>query len=261
MIHQRAQIAWLEALPAGARLAVYLKFNSGMNRLGFDAAAFRDAHRRLCSLPSVDSVALMTHFANADLPGGADQAWADFEAACAGLGGPRSVANSAAVIDLQWAALDSIRPGVMLYGASPFAGRSPRSLGLRPAMRLQSQLIAIQHLRAGDSVGYGSRFTASRPMRIGVVACGYADGYPRHAPDGTPVAVMGRRTGIVGRVAMDMLMVDLEPVGQAEVGDAVELWGEQIGIDEVAAASGTISYELMCALAPRVAMRVVDRED
>jgi alanine racemase len=256
VVHESGQIDWLASLPSGHSVEVYLKFNSGMNRLGFDMAGFREAHRRLAAIPSVAAVTLMTHFANADLPGGARQAWHDFQAATDGLTGNRSVANSAAVLSLRDLALDSVRPGVMLYGATPFADRSAASLGLLPAMRLESRLIAVRTLMPGAAVGYGSRFVAGKPMRIGVVACGYADGYPRHAPDGTPVAVRGVRTGIVGRVAMDMLMVDLEPVPGAEVGDPVELWGNQVAIDEVAAVSGTIGYELMCALAPRVPVSV-----
>ena len=146
----------------------------------------------------------------------------------------------------------------MLYGASPFGGRSARESGLRPAMRLASRLISVQRLSPGDSVGYGSIFTARHPMRIGIVACGYADGYPRHAQTGTPVAVAGVLTGTVGRVAMDMLMVDLEAVPRAAIGDEVELWGAQVPIDDVARAAGTIGYELMCAVAPRVPS-IIDR--
>ena len=144
----------------------------------------------------------------------------------------------------------------MLYGGSPFADRTAASLGLRAAMTLESQVIAVQQLVAGDTVGYGSIFRAEQPMRIGVVACGYADGYPRHARNGTPVAVDGVLTRTVGRVAMDMLMVDLTPVPGAGVGSRVELWGAQVPVDAVAAAADTIGYELMCALAPRVPGRV-----
>jgi alanine racemase len=146
----------------------------------------------------------------------------------------------------------------MLYGATPFAGRPAASLALRPAMMLESRLIGEQQLAAGDAVGYGGAFVANAPMRVGVVACGYADGYPRHAPTGTPVTVAGVRTRTLGRVSMDMLCVDLEPVPQARVGDSVQLWGDQIPIDEVAAHAGTIGYELMCAVAPRVARFIED---
>jgi alanine racemase len=264
VVHEPRQVEWLERAgarwpgraKAAARIDVLLKFNSGMNRLGFDARALADSCRRLARSPAVASIAFATHFANADLPGGADDAMRRFDAATEGLPGARSLANSAAVIDLPASHRDWVRPGIMLYGASPFGDRSAAECGLRPAMRLASRLIAVQRLAPGDSVGYGSLHTAQRPQRIGVVACGYADGYPRHAPNGTPVAVAGVRTGTVGRVAMDMLTVDLDCVPQAQVGSEVELWGGQVPIDEVAQAAGTIGYELMCALAPRVPLAI-----
>lgn len=258
VVHEVRQVEWLEARAADAPIDVFLKFNSGMNRLGFGHDAFREAFGRLVRLACVSRLTLMTHFANADLVGGADQALRRFEAAAAGLPAPRSLANSAATLQVSLAHGDAIRPGVMLYGATPFGEGDARSLGLRPTMRLESRLIAVQELVPGDAVGYGSGFRAARPMRIGVVACGYADGYPRHAPNGTPVAVDGVRTATVGRVAMDMLMVDLGPVPDARPGSTVELWGEIVPIDAVARASGTIGYELMCALAQRVPMRVDD---
>jgi alanine racemase len=148
---------------------------------------------------------------------------------------------------------DWVRPGIMLYGGTP-GGKSAAEYGLRPAMTLSSEIIGIQQLQAGDSVGYGSRFEATGPMTVGVVACGYADGYPRHAPHGTPVLVDGVRTSLIGRVSMDMMTVDLTPVANARVGSKVTLWGDGLPIDEVAHAAGTIGYELMCAVAPRVRM-------
>ncbi|MBC7512942.1 MAG: alanine racemase [Herminiimonas sp.] len=261
-VHCAAQIAMLEAFAAsraggGARIDVHLKLNSGMNRLGFDTPAFRQAHARLRRLPLVGNISLMTHFANADAPETpalplARQV-ACFEAACDGLAGERTLANSAT--DLMHSALcaDWVRPGIMLYGASPGTNAAAH-YGLQPAMTLSSALIGTQVLHAGDAVGYGSRFVASGPMRIGIVACGYADGYPRHAPDGTPVIVAGLRTRLVGRVAMDMLVVDLTPVPTAQVGAPVILWGRGLPVDDVAQAAGTIGYELLCAVAPRVAM-------
>ena len=140
----------------------------------------------------------------------------------------------------------------MLYGASPFAESSAAELGLRPAMTLVSEIIAVQTLKAGDCLGYGCAFRAPQQMRVGVVACGYADGYPRHAPTGTPIVVDGQRTRTLGRVSMDMLCVDLSDLPDAGVGTPVVLWGEGLPVEEVAAAAGTISYELLCALAPRV---------
>ncbi len=267
VVHCAAQIDLLEAAArataAGAtRIDVHLKLNSGMNRLGFEATAFRHAHARLQRLPLVGDISLMTHFANADAPQTpalplARQV-ACFEAASAGLAGERTLANSAT--DLLHPALlaDWARPGIMLYGASPGSGTAA-GYGLQPAMTLRSALIGVQALRAGDAVGYGSRFIATGPIRIGIVACGYADGYPRHAPDGTPVVVAGVRTRLVGRVSMDMLMIDLTPAPAAQVGAPVILWGRGLPVDEVAEAAGTIGYELLCAVAPRVG--VVDDLD
>lgn len=260
MVHEPRQLDWLASAAPPSAIHVYLKYNSGMNRLGFDAGGLAAAHARLRTMPVVASITLATHFANADVPGGAEEALARFDAASAGLPGECSLANSAAVLALPAAHRHWVRPGVMLYGASPLAGRSAADCGLRPAMRLTSRLISVQRLAPGASVGYGSLFTATEPMRIGVVACGYADGYPRHAPTGTPIAVAGKRTRSLGRVAMDMLMVDLEPVPGAQVGDEVELWGGLVDIDEVARSAGTIGYELMCALAPRVPL-TIDRGD
>ncbi|MFN3565242.1 MAG: alanine racemase, partial [Burkholderiaceae bacterium] len=177
-----------------------------------------------------------------------------FERLTADWHGERCLANSAALFLQPSIGGDSVRPGIALYGASPDASVSAASLGLRAAMTLRSRLIGQQQLKTGDAVGYGSQFVATRPMRIGVVACGYADGYPRHAPNGTPVAVDGVRVGTVGRVSMDMLCVDLTGVAAAGVGSEVELWGARIPIDEVASAAGTVGYQLMCALAQRVAV-------
>jgi len=258
VVHDEAQVAWLAQAGDAGRVDVFLKFNSGMNRLGFRARPLRAAHRRLSALPACASLTLMTHFANSDLPGGAEPAIEAFERAADGLAGARSLSNSAAVFDHARAHADWVRPGIMLYGATPFADRDAGSLGLSAAMTLRSRLIAVQSLAAGDAVGYGSTFVAPAPMRVGVVACGYADGYPRHAPGGTPVAVDGVLTRTVGRVAMDMLTVDLGPVPAAGVGSAVELWGAQVPIDAVAASAGTIGYELMCALAPRVRVLAQD---
>lgn len=258
VVHEPRQLEWLASAPAGRSVDVCLKFNSGMNRLGLDRAGLHAAFARARALPAVRSITLVTHFANADRDGGAEEALDRFDLAGAGLDAPRSTANSAATLTLPRSHADAIRPGIMLYGGSPFDERAAADFGLRAAMRLESRLIAVQTVATGDAVGYGSTFRASRTMRIGVVACGYADGYPRHAPSGTPVAVAGVRTRTAGRVAMDMLTVDLDPVPDAAVGAAVQLWGDQVPIDAVARAAGTIGYELMCAIAPRVARRVED---
>jgi alanine racemase len=165
---------------------------------------------------------------------------------------PRSLANSAALLRYPATHGEWVRPGIMLYGASPFAEKSAQELGLRPVMTLSSEIISVREIQSGEQVGYGGAFRADRRMRIGVVACGYADGYPRHAPSGTPVLVNGHRTRTLGRISMDMLCVDLSGLTDAEIGSRVTLWGDGLAVDEVAKAAGTISYELLCALAARV---------
>jgi alanine racemase len=205
----------------------------------------------------------MTHFSDADGPRGVDHQLSAFAAATHDLPGERSVSNSAATLR-HGLNNDWVRAGIMVYGSAPdFPAHDIQHWGLQPAMTLRSRLIATQQLQPGDTVGYGSSYTAREPQRIGIVACGYADGYPRHAGTDTPVLVDGVRTGTVGRVSMDMLAVDLTPVPQAGVGSEVTLWGRGPGgallaIDDVAQAAGTIGYELMCAVAPRVPMRSAD---
>lgn len=259
-VHCNEQLAWLEAAAPqlterGIRFDLHLKMNTGMNRLGFTPEAYAAAHARLSAIACVGSITLMTHFANADdidhplLPIG--EQIRRFERGAAGLPGTRSLSNSAGVLLHQELKTDWIRPGIMLYGGSP-GGGSAEEFGLQPTMTLTSEIIGVQEIAAGEVVGYGSRFKADVPMRIGVVACGYADGYPRVAPAGTPVLVDGARTRLVGRVSMDMLTVDLTELPQAGMGSKVTLWGCGLPIDEVALSADTIGYELMCALAPRV---------
>ena len=258
-IHCTEQIVMLERAALPGPIDVHLKMNTGMNRLGFKPEAFAAAYARLRAIPRIRQITLMTHFANADELAHprltVSEQIARFSAGAHGIEGPRSLSNSGGVLHRSTLARaphdDWVRPGVMLYGGTP-GGRTAAEFGLRPSMTLASELIAIQDIVAGDSVGYGSRFVAERPMRIGVVACGYADGYPRHAPQGTPVLVEGIATALVGRVSMDMLTVDLGSTPAAQVGSKVVLWGQGLPIDSVANAAGTIGYELMCALAPRV---------
>ena len=250
VIHRREQLEMLRA--ASAPLEVYLKVNSGMNRLGFTGDEVPHAYQALVRHPQVKSITLMTHFAEADGATGVAAQLERFAGLTKSFRRPRSLANSAALLRFPEAHGDWVRPGIMLYGCSPFADESADALGLRPAMTLGSEIIATQALRPGEGIGYGLAYKAERPLRIGVVACGYADGYPRHAPNGTPVLVNGRRTRIVGRVSMDMITVDLTELPQAGIGAPVTLWGEGLSADEVAAAAGTLSYELLCALAPRV---------
>jgi alanine racemase len=258
-VHTSEQIALLEQANLSGPIDVHLKMNTGMNRLGFTPAAYAAAHARLRAIPYVRHITLMTHFANADELAHPRLTIAEqvtrFSAGAQGLAGPRSLSNSGGVLHQEQLAKelanDWVRPGIMLYGGTP-GGKSAADFGLRPSMTLASEIIGIQDIVAGDAVGYGSRFEAAGPMRIGVVACGYADGYPRHAGQGTPVLVDGTATTLVGRVSMDMLTVDLSHIPRARVGSKVTLWGVGLPIDTVAEAAGTIGYELMCALAPRV---------
>ena len=265
VVHHEVQIDMLSRHKTQLAQRVYLKMNTGMNRLGFAPARFRSAWVRLNALPQVDEISLMTHFAHADDVQGVDAQLQVFKDISHDLPGERSLANSAAVLrhgSAPEVTADWVRPGIALYGSAPdHPLHDAAHWGLRPAMSLRSQVIATQDLKAGDEVGYGGVFKAPRDMRIAVVACGYADGYPRHAPTGTPVLIDGQPCTTVGRVSMDMLCVDLTPVPQAGIGAAATLWGQAstgqvLCIDEVAAASGTVGYELMCALAPRVPVSV-----
>ena len=264
VVHCAEQIDWLAAHKTHEPHRVFLKMNSGMNRLGFAPQAFRSAYARLNALPQIDEVSLMTHFSDADAPRGIAHQLATFEAAAGDLPGERSLSNSAALLRHGAAPglrNDWVRAGILGYGSAPdFPEHDIAHWDLQPTMTLQTRLIATQQLQPGDTVGYGSRYTAERAMRIGIAACGYADGYPRHCGTGTPVLVDGVRTGTVGRVSMDMLAVDLGSLPDAGIGSAVTLWGcgpggAVLAIDEVAQAAGTIGYELMCAVAPRVPVR------
>lgn len=252
VIHSVWQLALLDACPGKGSLDIWLKVNSGMNRLGFAPQQAAQAMEQLRRHRAVRSITLMTHFANADEACGIAGPFALFNDFAAQYRVPRSLANSAALLRYPETHGDWVRPGLMLYGASPFAEVSAQQLGLQPAMTLRGRIIAVQELRAGDEIGYGALFRAEHAMRIGIVACGYADGYPRHAPNGTPVLVDGQATQTLGRVSMDMLYADLSKLPQAGVGSAVTLWGEGLPVEEVARAAGTVSYELMCALTARV---------
>ena len=266
-IHCDEQIAMLATHKTQAPHRVFLKMNAGMNRLGFTPERYRAAWTRLNALPQVEEISLMTHFSDADGAKGIAQQLQAFEAVTHDLPGERTLSNSAALLR-HGAAIgeksDWVRPGIAVYGSSPdFPAHSAADWGLLPTLTLASKIIATQQLAAGDTVGYGSSFTADGPLRIGVVACGYADGYPRHGSTGMPVLVNGARCRMVGRVSMDMITVDLTPVPDAGMGSEVILWGRSAGgaalsIDEVALAAGTVGYELMCALAARVPVVVAE---
>jgi len=260
VVHCEAQVEWLEKYQAHKPFSVFLKMNSGMNRLGLKAQAYRTAFHRLHA--AGNKMHHMTHFANADqvdrLPTVGSQMEL-FNDTIEGLDAPTSLANSAAILWHRNALGDWVRPGIMLYGASPTGLYTDiKNAHLKAVMQLQSEIIDIQLLEKGDRVGYGGRFEAPEKMRVGIVACGYADGYPRHAKDGTPVWVSdgskdsGIICPIVGRVSMDMLSIDLRNAPNAKIGSTVELWGDRVPVDDVAQMSDTIGYELLCALAPRV---------
>jgi alanine racemase len=252
VVHHEEQLAMLEAATVPHRLRVFLKVNSGMNRLGFLPQHVEGVLARIEVCGAVSDVVLMTHFANADDALGVTWQLERFRAIAASRRLPWSLANSAALIRHPATRAGWVRPGIMLYGASPFTDETALALGLQPAMTLESRIIAVQDLDPGDRVGYGGTFTARERMRVGIVACGYADGYPRHAPTGTPILVDGRRTRTLGRVCMDALFTDLTALPGAGVGASVVLWGEGLPVEDVATAAGTVGYELLCALAQRV---------
>jgi alanine racemase len=263
-VHCEEQIDMLAAHKTNVPHRVFLKMNSGMNRLGFAPSQYRSAWTRLNALPQVDEISLMTHFSDADGDKGIAEQMAVFEATTHDLPGERTVGNSAATLRHHQTifASDWVRPGIAVYGSSPdYPQHTAAEWGLQPTMTLAAKIIAVQAIPTGASVGYGSAFVAQEPMRIGVVACGYADGYPRICPTGTPVLVDGERTRIVGRVSMDMITVDLTALPHSGFGSTVTLWGKSatgavLPIDEVAAMAGTVGYELMCGLALRVPVEV-----
>lgn len=252
-VHSDWQLAAITEAQLSAPLAVYLKINSGMNRLGFAPARLPQVWQQAQQIRNIAAITLMSHFATADGPQGVTQQMATIDAAAAALPLPRCLANSAATLWHPATHGSWVRPGIVLYGASPSGQwRDIAETGLQPTMSLRSEIIALQTLQPGDRVGYGWRYAASAVQRIGIVACGYADGYPRHAPSGTPVWVDGVLTRTVGTVSMDMLAVDLTSCPQASIGTPVELWGRHLPVDEVAVAAGTLGYELLTALAQRV---------
>ncbi len=260
VVHSEHQIAMLENAPQGPRIRAWLKLDSGMHRLGFPASVFGRSHSRLCQCAVIDSVVLMTHLADADVPQServADQI-AIFEYSTGGISAERSIANSGGLLGWSKARADWVRPGIMLYGISPFAQATGADHGLLPAMTVETRLIAVNRLARGDRIGYGGTYTCEEPMPIGVAAIGYGDGYPRHAPSGTPVLVDGVRCPLAGRVSMDLITIDLRPNMDAKPGDRVVLWGEGLPAEEVADHVGTIAYELICRMAPRVDYAEVD---
>jgi alanine racemase len=259
-IQDQRQADWLLDADLGRPLNIWLKLDTGMHRLGFTLEGLRECHARLKGHAQVSELNLISHFACADERGHplTELQLERYSELLALEFDNCSLANSAAVLTLPQAHMAWIRPGIMLYGATPFAELSAQQLGLRSVMTLTGALIAIRELQAGESVGYGASWVAQRASRIGTVSCGYADGYPRTAPSGTSVVIHGQRVPLAGRVSMDMLAVDLTDLPQAQLGDAVELWGAQMPIDELAQACGTIGYELLTKVTGRVPRRYID---
>jgi len=253
VIHHPWQVEALMAARLSRPLTVWLKMDSGMHRAGLAPEVYRATYERLKAHPNVGQIVLMSHFARADeLTSAHPQQQMDaFRTATDGIRAPVSLSNSAAVLGWPGTHGDWARPGIMLYGVDPFAGPAGRSVvpparRLRPVMQLEASVISVRSIARGEPLGYGGAFVAERPTRVGVVSCGYADGYPRVAPTGTPVAVDGQPARLIGRVSMDMLTVDLTDLPQANLGSRVELWGDQVPVSEVASRVGTIAYELLC---------------
>jgi alanine racemase len=254
VVHNQEQLEWVRRARPARPLPIWLKMDSGMHRIGFAPEEFAAAHETLASCAHVGEIVLMTHLARADEPEHPTIAaqLGHFDTHAGGLPGLRSIANSAAILGCPSAHRDWLRPGIMLYGATPFGETHPSASALQPTMCLESKLINVRNLATGEAIGYGGRYVCPTPTRVGVVAAGYADGYPRHAPDGTPVAANGRNTRIIGRVSMDMLTVDLSDQPNARCGDPVQLWGDLIPANLVADASETIAYELFTGVSRRV---------
>lgn len=266
VIHHNEQIDMLAKCNYRG-LEVFLKMNTGMNRLGFMPEQFSDVFGKLSRNPSVKQINVMTHFATAD--GVINniylkkqlQTFKQIIKHCPHSGHSCSLANSAAILRYPEAHQDWVRPGLMLYGASPFSNQSAFDLKLKPVMTLTSRIIATHHLKKGDKVGYSGSFQANRPMRIGIVACGYADGYPRHAPTGTPVLANNQRCQLIGKVSMDMLAVDITDAKDVQIDSSVTLWGKGLPVEEIARSAGTISYELLCSVSTRVEMAVLKEKE
>jgi alanine racemase len=260
VVHESEQLALLESAPPGHRFVVWLKIDTGMNRLGFRPAAAEEAVRRLEAMGDrLHELRLMTHFASADERASSQtlQQLARFDVLTQGRTAARSLANSAALFAQPESHADWVRPGLALYGISPFGDQVGRALGLTPAMRLVSTVIAVRDVPTGETVGYGGVWRAMRDSRVAIVAAGYGDGLPRALPNGTPVLVRGARAELAGRVSMDMIAVDVTGIAGVHVGDPVLLWGSELPVEEIASHAGTISYELLCAVSQRVPVTFV----
>ena len=255
-IHHVWQVNALAKAKLKQPVDIWLKVDTGMHRLGLAPELLQEAYDHLRPSANVAKIGFMTHLANAD--DAADPTTkhqlSGFEAAIAGLSGERSIANSSGIVAWPDSHSEWVRPGIMLYGVSPMLGKQGSEHGLKSVMTLRSRLIAVNYLKKGDRVGYGGVWECPEDMPVGVVAVGYGDGYPRHAREGTPVRVRDQLVPLIGRVSMDMVTVDLRRVVQPRVGDEVTLWGEGLPVELIAEAAGTIGYELLCGVTPRVRM-------
>jgi len=258
VVHHETQLDLLRQRHGQINQAIWLKIDTGMHRLGFPVSDVPEVYAELQKLKGAERTVLMSHFACADDVSNdmTRRQMELFEQATSGLQGPVSLANSAGMVNFRDSQRDYVRPGIMLYGISPCKRKTASDIGLRPAMTLQCELIAVNQARKGDTVGYGASYTCPETMPIGVAAIGYGDGYPRHTPNGMPVLVNGRRAPLVGHVSMDMITIDLRGHTEARVGDKVTLWGEGLPIEEVASCAGMIPYQLICGVTARVTARV-----
>lgn len=259
VIHHDGQLKALMQASPSPKLTVWIKVDTGMHRLGFAPAVAPAVVRQLRSASAVAGVRLLSHFARAEFPGDAvtQSQINDFAGVSRNLEVETSLANSAGILAWPASHLDWVRPGIMLYGASPLVDKDAATLGLKPVMTLESALIAVHARKKGDAIGYGGDWRCPEDMPVGVAAIGYGDGYPRHAPPGTPVLVNGQRVPTVGRVSMDMITLDLRTQPQAKIGDPVLLWGRGLPVEEVAESAGTLSYELLCHVTERIPRVVV----
>ena len=256
VLHNQSQLEWLEEFckTNNSVIKLWLKIDTGMHRLGFSPDLFPEVLSKVNGVDNIALIGFMTHFASADDVESltTSRQLQAFNQAIGCASGERSAANSAAILAWEQSHYDWVRPGIMLYGISPILSKQASDHELLPVMTLKSQLIAINSYRKGDKLGYGDGWQCPEPMRVGVVATGYGDGYPRHAPSGTPVLINGAIVQLVGRVSMDMLMVDLRELPDAEVGDSVVMWGAGLPVEKIAEKAGTIAYELVCGVAKRV---------
>lgn len=258
-VHHLSQVKMLETFGRSPCARLWLEVDSGMHRLGVEPEQAASLHARLSALAGAEQVNLMSHFASAERPlsDAAVGQLERFDRAVAGLPGEHCLANSGAILKHPQAHRDWVRAGILLYGISPLADQTGADLGLKPVMTLEAEVLAINRVAAGEAIGYGGRYRAERELQVGVIGIGYGDGYPRSVIDGAPVLVGGQRCALVGRVSMDMITVDLTEAPEVQIGDRAVLWGQDLPIEEIAAAAATIPYELSCRITRRVRYRAV----